>query len=84
MKDMCVQIAKIIEGYIDDLNLDESHYDESLVELGISSIAFIQIIVEIEDKYQIEIPDEYLLFSKLGTVYKMATIVMSLRENMAE
>ena len=80
MQDMCVQIAGIIESYLNDLELDEILYETNLAELGMNSIAFIQTIVEMEDRFQIEIPDEYLLISEMDTVYKMASIVMSLTE----
>lgn len=80
MQDMCTQIAEIIESYVNELELDESRYQVNLAELGMNSIAFIQTIVEIEDRFQIEIPDEYLLFSEMDTVYKMASVVMSLTE----
>ena len=80
MQDMCAQIAGIIESYVNDLELDENLYETNLTELGMNSIAFIQTIVEMEDRFQIEIPDEYLLISKMDTVYKMASIVMSLTE----
>ena len=80
MQDMCVQIAGIIKSYIKDLELDESRYEANLAELGMDSITFVQIIVEMEDRFQIEIPDEYLLFSEMDSVYKMASIVVSLTE----
>ncbi len=80
MQNMCAQIAEIIKSYVKDLDLDKNRYEANLTELGIDSIAFIQIVVEMEDRFQIEIPDEYLLFSEMDTVYKMASVVMSLTE----
>lgn len=38
---------------------------------------FISIVVDIEEKYNIEIPDEYLLFTEIGTVNKIIDIVTS-------
>lgn len=81
MRDMCMQIAKIVEGYVEDLHLEEERYKVNLAELGMNSVAFIQVIVEIEDRFQIEIPDEYLLFNNMNTVCKMASIIMSLKES---
>jgi len=80
MQDMCTQISEIIESYVNELELDESRYEVNLAELGMNSIAFVQTIVEIEDRFQIEIPDKYLLFSEMDNVYKMASVVMSLIE----
>lgn len=79
MEELCIQIAEIIKSFIEDLNLDKKHYESDLTELGMNSISFIQTIVELEDKYQIEIPDEYLLLNNMSTVYKMASVVMSLK-----
>lgn len=80
MQDMCLQIAGIIESYLDDLELNENLYETNLAEVGMNSIVFIQTIVEMEDRFQIEIPDEYLLFSEMDTVHKMVSVVMSLTE----
>ena len=80
MRELCVLIADMIESYVEGLRLGEDKYEVNLAELGINSIIFIQTIVEIEDKFQIEIPDEYLLFDNMNTVYKMATIIMELKE----
>lgn len=78
MQKIYEQITKIIEAYIEDLKFDEKQYEDKLTDLGMNSITFIQVIVEFEEKFQIEIPDEYLLFSKMETVNKMAMVVEKL------
>ena len=75
---MRTQIVAVIESHLEDLKLDENRYDESLAELGMNSISFIQVIVELEERLQIEIPDEYLLFSEMDTINKMISVVLPL------
>lgn len=49
--------------------------DENLVELGVDSITFIRIIVELEELFEIEIPDEKLLITEMSTIRKMVEVV---------
>lgn len=45
--------------------------DQSLLDLGLDSIKFIQFIVAVEEAFQIEIRDSDLLFSKFETIEKL-------------
>ena len=47
-----------------------------LISFGVDSIMFIQIIVALEKKYNIEISDEYLLITEMNTISKMVNVVM--------
>ena len=49
--------------------------DDDLVELGVDSITFIRIIVELEELFEIEIPDEKLLITEMSTIRKMVEVV---------
>lgn len=79
MKKICAQIAEIIESHVEDMELQEDSYEVGLA--GMNSIAFIQIIVELEEKFKVEIPDEYLMLNKMDTVKKMACVIQMLLEN---
>lgn len=46
-----------------------------LSELGMSSMAFIQIVVELEETFDIEIPDEKLMMSQMGTLDQIINVV---------
>ena len=46
--------------------------DQSLRDIGINSIQFIQIIVKIEAELQVELPDEFLTYNDDMTVNTLA------------
>ena len=52
-------------------------FDEDLNVIGIDSISFIQIVDELEDNFEIEIPDEKLILEEIGTFNKITMVVAS-------
>lgn len=48
-------------------------------EIGINSLQFVQILVAIEDEFNIEIPDEYLDINEVHNVIDLLHIVDSLQ-----
>ena len=53
-------------------------YDNSLNEkLTMDSIEFVSMIVEIENEFNIEVPDEYLLIEKLNTFTQICDMIES-------
>ena len=55
--------------------------DDDLSEKGMDSIAFIKIVVTIEEVFECEIPDEKLLLTEMNTVNKMLGILHSLEDS---
>lgn len=51
--------------------------NENLEELGMDSIAYIRIIVALEEEFKCEIPEEKLLISEMNTVSKIYEIIKS-------
>jgi acyl carrier protein len=49
--------------------------DDDLLELGLDSIKFIQIIVSLEEAFKCEIPDEKLLLTEMNSVNKMLEVL---------
>ena len=49
-------------------------------KLDIDSITFVSLIVEIENEFDIEIPDDYLLIEKLGTYSQFLDMIIDLLE----
>lgn len=49
--------------------------DCELSKLGMTSIVFIQIVVSLEETFDIEIPDEKLIMTEMGTVNKIINVV---------
>ena len=58
------------QGYI--INNEDEDF---LVYNMIDSISFIDLIMSLEEKFNILIPDEYLTYEYLNTVNKIASII---------
>lgn len=70
------QVCSIVRNL---LTLDESvllNDDQSLEELGLDSMLFIEIVVELETVFNVEIPDDYLVIASLNTVNKLVEALM--------
>ena len=57
--------------------LSQDQAEAKLPTLGIDSIAFIRVIVALEEAFDIEIPDEYLLITEMNTLSKMADVIFT-------
>jgi len=75
------EILDIINNAIDGDAIDPRQSDDDLFELGMDSIKFIQIIVEIEETFECEIPDSKLLITELNTVQKIFDVLQELYES---
>lgn len=58
-----------------DMEVTVEQCDDDLLELGLDSIKFIQIIVSLEEAFECEIPDEKLLFTEMNSVNKMLEVL---------
>lgn len=72
LENLLVIINKFLEK---NISIDE--VDQNFQTL-IDSINFINMIIDIEDVYSIEIPDEYLDFQKMNTVNKIYAVIKEL------
>lgn len=74
---------KIMEVTKRILEVDEIEVlkSDSLAELGLNSITFVKIVVEIEKELDIEFDDDYLDFEKYSTVNEFCRYVDSLVKN---
>lgn len=76
MKDITQEeILYMINQILQINGIEITDYNEDISTLGISSIDFIQIVVSIEEKYSIEIPDEYLNIFNMNSISKIYDIV---------
>ena len=75
------EILDIINNAIDGDAIDLEQLDNDLSELGMDSIKFIQIIVELEETFECEIPDSKLLITELNTVQKIFDVLQELHES---
>ena len=75
------KIIEIINSNIKETTLTLDQIDADLSALEMDSIAFIHIVVALEETFSIEVPDEYLLIAEMGTVNKMAKVVTAAIES---
>lgn len=68
-------ILRIVNYYYKCGMLTEKNLDDDLLEGGLESIAFVSIVLAIEESFSIEIPEDYLLMSEMNTINKMKKII---------
>lgn len=72
------EFLNILNTYITTMDLSDHDMNLNLVELGMDSVAFIQIIVAIEEKIGCEIPDEKLVMYEMNTAQKIYNLLQEL------
>ena len=76
------KILEIINNNMENIDIKPEQGDYDLSLLGMDSIIFIHIIVVLEEVFDIEVPDEYLLISEMGTLNKIISVVSTTIENL--
>lgn len=72
------EITNIIKNTINlTTPIEDIGIDENFENMGMDSISFIRIVVEIEEQLGIEFPEEKLLLSQAGTIRFLCEIVMA-------
>lgn len=80
MKEVTVEGVLRVINSLDNIEVSAEQLDESLPDLGMDSISFIQIVVGLEETFDCEIPDSKLLISEMNTVQKMLDVLQELYE----
>ena len=80
MKEVTVENILSVINSLDNIEVSTEQLDESLPNLGMDSISFIQIVVGLEETFDCEIPDSKLLISEMDTVQKMLDVLQELYE----
>lgn len=75
MKEITKEKVLEIVNSAQDMEVTVEQCDDDLLELGLDSIKFIQIIVSLEEAFECEIPDEKLLFTEMNSVNKMLEVL---------
>jgi acyl carrier protein len=68
------KILEIVNS-VQDMEATVDQCDDDLLELGLDSIKFIQIILSLEEAFECEIPDEKLLLTEMNSVNKMLEVL---------
>jgi acyl carrier protein len=69
------KIIEIVNSNIDKVTLTLDQVEVDLSQHGMDSITFIKIVVALEEVFDIEVPDEKLLITEMGTINKMVDVV---------
>ena len=72
------KVIDILNVNIKNAEITSDKLDQSLIELGMESLTFIQIIVAIEEEFECEIPDSKLLITEMDTVEKIINVLQTL------
>ena len=75
------KIVEILNENIENLNIKTENLDDNLFELGMESVVFIQIIVELEETFDCEIPDSKLLISEMDSLRKILNVLQALNDD---
>lgn len=72
------EIREIISTVLDGLEaVNDISCDTNLQDIGMDSLAFVEIIIEMEELFNIEIPVENLVLSESGSIASLCRIVES-------
>ena len=75
MKEITKEKILEIVNSVQDFEVNVDQCDDDLLELGLDSIKFIQIIVSLEETFECEISDEKLLLAEMNSVNKMLEVL---------
>lgn len=75
MKEITKEKILEIVNSVQDMKVTLDQCDDDLLELGLDSIKFIQIIVSLEEEFECEIPDEKLLLTEMNSINKMLEVL---------
>lgn len=70
-------IKELLSSVLEDnlLDIQSVGSDENLVEAGLNSLRAISFVILIEDKFDIALEDEDLLFENINTITKINTLI---------
>lgn len=82
MKEITIESVLEIINSVQDIKVTLDQCDDNLLELGMDSIKFIQLIVSLEEAFECEIPDEKLLLAEMNSVSKVMDVLqLAVRES---
>jgi acyl carrier protein len=79
MNNYLIEIIKeVISQTIPEIELSNENLEDNLQQLGMNSFEFIRIVVLLEEKFGVEIPDEYLLISQMNTIKQIYYVLIKI------
>ena len=74
-KDILNKVLEVLSANLENIELTAAQEDADLSALGMDSMAFIRVIVALEDEFSVEFPDEKLLMTGMNTAAKIADVL---------
>ena len=72
------QIRELISGIIKTTEpIDNYGADNDLQSIGMDSLTFVRIVVEIENRFEIEFPDDKLVMTESGTINQLCAVILT-------
>lgn len=84
MKEVSTALVLEVINRSENMEVSQEQIEDSLPELGMDSIRFIQMIVALEKEFECEIPDEKLLITEMDTVQKILDVLQSIYNHQGE
>lgn len=81
-KDILIKVLEILNANLENITLTLAQVDADLSEFGMDSMAFIRVIVALEDAFAVEFPDEKLLMTEMSTPAKIAEVLSAVYDEM--
>lgn len=78
MKEVSTALVLEVINRSENMEVSQEKLKDSLPEMGMDSITFIQIVVALEEEFECEIPDEKLLITEMDTVQKIVDVLQSI------
>ena len=77
------EVIELISELFKDkgFDIDRIEYVDLIDDLGMDSITFVSMVVEIEDHFKILIPDDLLRFENFNSVNKIVKLISKIAPN---
>lgn len=80
---MIDEVIEIVNDALKTNVITRKNIETNLMEFGLDSLSMIKVIINIEKKFNCEIPDSEIIYSKLDTISKIYNVLIENIENTA-
>ena len=80
-EDILDKVLKVLNANLENTEITFGQTEDDLIALGMDSIVFIRVVVALEEAFDIEIPDEYLLITEMNTLSKMTDVISTVLDH---
>ena len=75
------RVIEIVNSNLEYEKITMEQCEDDLLEYGMDSIRFIQIIVSLEEEFECEVPDSKLILVEMNTINKIYDVLISIDLN---